>query len=702
MGGRAATGTGQDLDRDGDHRYGGKGSEAANAGPGGIARSGGVMRRDVREFLALLSVQLVWALLGVGVAGAQTGWVCVDDPAGDAATRGAVNVAQTGAVDLLRVCGLYSTDGVLTLDFTVVDAAASESWPADSPPSVNSLLDRPEFVFVQGVLGGRSDVYLVDPELGLEPYCASPDRPQGSASLQLVGNTYRVSTAPGCIDVDVVSARGLGAQRADLDQGRGADDSVGALQFPRTDAQPPPLDPPPPAAVQDPDGVVRLYGPSRFETAVAISQDLWSDGQAGTAVVVTAGNFADAQTATPLAAGRGPLLLSGVDGLHPATGRELTRAVVPGASVYLIGGTAALGEQVAADIVLLGFDVRRLAGSGRAETSVAIAEEITSSPQRILFVDGGTFPPGILAGAAAGGTPDTVVVSGGAGVAYIAAHPTAEAIQVGASSMWDPAVTRTITAPDPTQLSIAVATTLDLPRAQAGLASADAFPDGLAGSVHAASGDFPVFLTPGDHMPAALAERLADPVTETVYVYGGPAAISPDVTNQAVGQGAPPGPAVALRQEGLGLPDGSVIVFGAGAEPTLQQLTDQLGAATADTGWVGGTLCFPEERLVGFDGLVVRLGRTPSLNRFIAYDATAPHATSTGMSGGVTTLGALRATHPDATVDTTEVDGTYVTYVSWRDGTSSGQNNVLSSTLETSAPPQDATVIGPIGTGACF
>ncbi|CAN5167229.1 hypothetical protein BH23ACT9_BH23ACT9_34990 [soil metagenome] len=294
-----------------------------------------------------------------------------------------------------------------------------------------------------------------------------------------------------------------------------------------------PVLPPGAPDVADPAGVTRLAGPTRFQTAVAVSQDQWGEGAARHAVVATADNFADAQTATPLAAGAGPLLLSAIDGLHPDTAAELTRVLPPGARVYVVGGVAALSEQVVADIGALGFSVTRLWGPGRAETSVAIAAEVTAAPTEIFFVDGGQFAPGILAGSVAGQRDDAVVVSGQAGVDYAARFPDAMVVQVG-GTQFDPSADRVLDAATPSALSVLVARAFPITTGVA-LASADDFPDGLAGSAHAANAGRAVLLTPRDRLPSSVAEYLQEEGITQLVVYGGVNAIDPSVTQAALG-----------------------------------------------------------------------------------------------------------------------------------------------------------------------
>jgi|GEM_PF-120824 len=141
-----------------------------------------------------------------------------------------------------------------------------------------------------------------------------------------------------------------------------------------------PVDPP---AEPGPTGprIQRHAGDNRIETAVAVSEASWTT--ASTVVIARADDFADALAGAPLAvATRGPLLLSGRDGVPEQTIGEITR--LGASSVVLLGGEAALSPAVADQLVELGLDVRRLAGPTREATSIAIARELGTAEGAVL------------------------------------------------------------------------------------------------------------------------------------------------------------------------------------------------------------------------------------------------------------------------------------------------------------------------------
>lgn len=150
--------------------------------------------------------------------------------------------------------------------------------------------------------------------------------------------------------------------------------------------------------------VRRVGGSSRVDTAVAVSQETFPSSETTTALAETvvlarADAYADALAGAPLARSlRAPLLLTGSDGLDAAVSVELERL---GASeVILLGGSEALGPQVAADLAAMRLDVARVAGLDRFATAVAIAGELPATSTAILAK--GADP------ALTGGWPDAV------------------------------------------------------------------------------------------------------------------------------------------------------------------------------------------------------------------------------------------------------------------------------------------------------
>lgn len=83
--------------------------------------------------------------------------------------------------------------------------------------------------------------------------------------------------------------------------------------------------------------------------------------------------FADSLVGAALT-GEGPLLFTQTDTLPAETAAEIQRLLEDGDTVYLLGGTAAISQAIADQ--LTAFDVQRLAGPSRVETSVEVASEV--------------------------------------------------------------------------------------------------------------------------------------------------------------------------------------------------------------------------------------------------------------------------------------------------------------------------------------
>jgi putative cell wall-binding protein len=154
--------------------------------------------------------------------------------------------------------------------------------------------------------------------------------------------------------------------------------------------------------------VDRIGGTDRIATAVDASH--WSydaadagGRQANVAVLSRSDNFADALAGNALAAEKhGPLLLTPTAGLDPRVGAELKRTLRPGSTVYVLGGVNALSPQVGADVQALGFTPKRLQGTDRFGSAVAIAQEIApNGPHTVMVATGINFPDALTAGAAA-------------------------------------------------------------------------------------------------------------------------------------------------------------------------------------------------------------------------------------------------------------------------------------------------------------
>lgn len=110
--------------------------------------------------------------------------------------------------------------------------------------------------------------------------------------------------------------------------------------------------------------------------AALLSGAAFAAGQADRAVIARADVFADALAGGPLAGTGGPLLLTAPDALDGRVTAELDRVLAPGAPIYVLGGSAAIGEAVVDQLRARYGDVIRLAGDSRFATAAAIAEQV--------------------------------------------------------------------------------------------------------------------------------------------------------------------------------------------------------------------------------------------------------------------------------------------------------------------------------------
>ncbi|MDZ4178838.1 MAG: cell wall-binding repeat-containing protein [Coriobacteriia bacterium] len=118
----------------------------------------------------------------------------------------------------------------------------------------------------------------------------------------------------------------------------------------------------------------RIYGPGRYETAVAISARTFAGGTVPTAVLATGRQFADALSASGLAgAYRSPLLLTSGLSLESCVLNELAR--LGATRVVIVGGTSAVSAAVESTLRTRGYTVERVQGADRYATAAAVARK---------------------------------------------------------------------------------------------------------------------------------------------------------------------------------------------------------------------------------------------------------------------------------------------------------------------------------------
>lgn len=154
------------------------------------------------------------------------------------------------------------------------------------------------------------------------------------------------------------------------------------------------------------DGSVdRMSGPSRFDTAAAIALENYDAGVEA-AYVATGGEFADALSGGVAAAmNGGPVLLTLTDDLPSVTADAL--ADLAPEQIYVLGGTAAVSDEVASELENYA-DVERVSGPTRFATSAQVSQH--------AFPDGDVNTVYVATGAeyadALTGTPAAAVDAG--------------------------------------------------------------------------------------------------------------------------------------------------------------------------------------------------------------------------------------------------------------------------------------------------
>ncbi len=159
--------------------------------------------------------------------------------------------------------------------------------------------------------------------------------------------------------------------------------------------------------------VNRLYGASRVDTAVRISQEGWAtfpqESISATAVIAYSQNYPDALAAASLAgASHGPILLTPSTYLPGSVADEIKRLGVRG--VYVVGGESVITQGVIDDLeaFLPANRVVRVAGSNRYTTAVEIMKTTKnlieyntghSMPEVAFLVSGTNFPDALAASA---------------------------------------------------------------------------------------------------------------------------------------------------------------------------------------------------------------------------------------------------------------------------------------------------------------
>lgn len=133
----------------------------------------------------------------------------------------------------------------------------------------------------------------------------------------------------------------------------------------------------------------RIYGNTRYDTAVGISKSTWKSG-ADTVVLTRGNDFSDALASTPLAyLVNGPILLTNTNSLPAVTLKEMKR--LKAKKVIIVGGPVAISAKIEEKLIAENFEVERIYGKDRLATSLEVAKRLNPSHSKTIIVNQKAF-----------------------------------------------------------------------------------------------------------------------------------------------------------------------------------------------------------------------------------------------------------------------------------------------------------------------
>ncbi|MBT2692556.1 Ig-like domain-containing protein [Bacillus sp. ISL-55] len=161
--------------------------------------------------------------------------------------------------------------------------------------------------------------------------------------------------------------------------------------------------------------LIKLIGRNRYSTAVEISKEGWKKSE--TALIANGAAIVDGLAATPFASAKNaPLLLTTKDSLPKETLEELKRLEVK--EIYLIGGTGVISGEVKRQLMVAGYNVERIGGKNRYDTSLLIAAKLDEivDVHTVFMAYGRGEPDALSIAAQAGQQKQPIILSDKTGV----------------------------------------------------------------------------------------------------------------------------------------------------------------------------------------------------------------------------------------------------------------------------------------------
>lgn len=302
-----------------------------------------------------------------------------------------------------------------------------------------------------------------------------------------------------------------------------------------------------PADAQDAT-VQRIAGATRYETAVAVSEQMPYYQHREDVIVATGLDYPDALAAGPAAyhtdSRPGALLLVGRDSIPAVTASRLDQLTPR--TIYLVGGRAAVSEGVEAQLTRHADQVVRLSGATRYDTAAAVSRTFFPGTGDVVVATGHDYPDALAGTPVARRAGAPILLTGRTSLPA----PTEQELRrrspsrvwiMGGTAAISEAVVERIRAvtgasvpriAGSNRFETAVEAAVLIPGNQVFVATGSNYPDGLTGGALAGVGagvhrpDNPVLLVTRDSLPRATRLELSRRGPTEIKVIGGGAAIS--------------------------------------------------------------------------------------------------------------------------------------------------------------------------------
>ncbi len=284
--------------------------------------------------------------------------------------------------------------------------------------------------------------------------------------------------------------------------------------------------------------IERIYGESRYHTAVETSKNGWTSSD--TVILARGDNYADALAGVPLAYKLGaPILLTRVDRLPEETMQEIQRL---GASkLVILGGPEAINDTIVSRLEAEGLEITRIAGTNRYHTAALIAEQLApDGVDKVVVASGQNFPDALSVATFAAREGMPILLTPAKGLPEytsdaIHALGATKSIVVGGSDVIPEEVAEQL--PEFERLSganrfetnVEVARAFGVDNKHMYVATGREFADALTGSVLAANNNSAILLVDEEEVRQIVSEYLIEQGVKQLTIFGGEYAVTPSV-----------------------------------------------------------------------------------------------------------------------------------------------------------------------------